>query len=106
MGWQHVDAVFAACPWREGSRVYTCDTQINKEDDIDRDISLAKNDIDRDIPLALNDIDRYISLAKNYIDRDISLAKNGVTERVTCNRPTLSITCYAKDTFMSLPFSA
>ena len=40
------------------------------EDDIDRDISLAKNDIDRVISLAINDIDRDISLAKNDIDRE------------------------------------
>ena len=49
---------------------------LNKEGDIDRDISLAENDIDRDISLAKNDIDRDISLAENDIDRDISLAKN------------------------------
>ena len=48
------------------------------EDDIDRDISLAKNDIDRDISLQINDIDRDISFAKNDIDRDISLAKNDI----------------------------
>ena len=40
------------------------------EDDIDRDISLAKNDIDRAFSLAINDIDRDISLAKNDIDRE------------------------------------
>ena len=48
----------------------------NKEGDIDRDISLAKNYIDRDIFMAKNDIDRDISSSENDIDRDISLSKN------------------------------
>ena len=49
-----------------------------KEDDIDKDISLAKNYNDRDISLAIKDIDRDISLHQNYIDRDISLAENDI----------------------------
>ena len=38
-----------------------------KEDDIDRDMSLAKNDIDRDISLSKNEIDRDLSQAKKYL---------------------------------------